>query len=116
MALITLEATGGLEIPVAKALAWAGYRVLIANPKKSSDFAKSQSWAKTNAKDAQNLAFFGQMLELKGEAESLLYVPLTEQEEQLEALVVRRRQLVDMRVAELNRLQQSHETQQSNIT
>ena len=116
VALITMEATGGLEIPLAKALSRAGYRVLIANPKKASDFAKSQSWAKTDVKDAQNLAFFGQMLEIKGEAESLLYVPLSEQEEQLEALVIRRRQLVDMRVAELNRLQQSHETQQGNIT
>ncbi|OOH84499.1 IS110 family transposase [Pasteurellaceae bacterium 15-036681] len=115
VALITLEATGGLEIPVAKALAQAGYRVLIANPKKASDFAKSQTWAKTDAKDAHNLAFYGQMLDIKGEAEHLRYVPLTEQEELLEALVVRRRQLVDMRVAELNRLQQSHETQHANI-
>ncbi|MCI7718369.1 MAG: hypothetical protein MSQ14_05230 [[Pasteurella] aerogenes] len=65
-------------------------------------------------KDAVNLAFYGLTCELKGEVEHQLYVPLTEQEEQLEALVVRR-QLVDMRVAELNRLQQSHETQLDNI-
>ncbi|MGV3059150.1 hypothetical protein ACEF11_06525 [[Pasteurella] aerogenes] len=66
-------------------------------------------------KDAVNLAFYGLTCELKGEVEHQLYVPLTEQEEQLEALVVRR-QLVDMRVAELNRLQQSHETQYHYIT
>lgn len=115
VALITLEATGGLEIPVAKALARAGYRVFIANPLKASEFAKSQTRAKTDTKDAVNLAFYGLTCELKGEVEHQLYVPLTEQEEQLEALVVRRRQLVDMRVAELNRLQQSHETQLDNI-
>lgn len=115
VALITLEATGGLEIPVAKALARAGYRVFIANPLKASEFAKSQTRAKTDAKDAVNLAFYGLTCELKGEVEHQLYVPLTEQEEQLEALVVRRRQLVDMRVVELNRLQQSHETQLDNI-
>ncbi len=57
VALITLEATGGLEIPVAKALARAGYRVFIANPLKASEFAKSQTRAKTDAKDAVNLAF-----------------------------------------------------------
>ena len=51
VALITLEATGGLEIPVAKALARAGYRVFIANPLKASEFAKSQ----TRAKFALNL-------------------------------------------------------------
>ncbi|OOR98222.1 IS110 family transposase, partial [Haemophilus paracuniculus] len=106
---------GGLEIPVAKALARAGYRVLIANPQKAAQYARSQNVAKTDAKDALNLAFYGQNLDLKGEAEGLLYVPLSEAEERLEALVVRRRQLVDMRVAELCRLQQSHETQQPNI-
>lgn len=116
VALITLEATGGLETPVAKALARAGYRVFIANPLKASEFAKSQTRAKTDAKDALNLAFYGLTCDLKGEVEHQLYIPLTEQEEQLEALVVRRRQLVDMRVAELNRLQQSHETQLNNIT
>ncbi|BFU60624.1 IS110 family transposase [Rodentibacter abscessus] len=116
IALVTLEATGGLEIPVAKALARAGYRVLVANPQKAAQYARSQSTAKTDAKDAINLAFYGQNLDIKGEAEKLLYTPLTEAEERLEALVVRRRQLVDMRVAELNRLQQSHETQQKNIS
>ncbi|MFW9324617.1 IS110 family transposase, partial [Glaesserella parasuis] len=85
------------------------------NPLKASEFAKSQTRAKTDAKDAVNLAFYGLTCELKGEVEHQLYVPLSEQEEQLEALVVRRRQLVDMRVAELNRLQQSHETQLDNI-
>ncbi|MDE3945238.1 transposase [Glaesserella parasuis] len=102
-------------MPLKKALARAGYCVFIANPLKGSEFAKSQTRAKTDAKDAVNLAFYGLTCELKGEVEHQLYVPLTEQEKQLEALVVRRRQLVDMRVAELNRLQQSHETQLDNI-
>ena len=78
VALITLEATGGLEIPVAKALARAGFRVFIANPQKAASYARSQSSAKTDAKDAINLAFYGQSLDLKGEAQALLYVPLSD--------------------------------------
>lgn len=115
IALVTLEATGGLEIPLAKALARAGFRVLVANPQKASQYARSQNVAKTDAKDALNLAFYGQNLDLKGEAQALLYQPLSEAEEWLEALVVRRRQLVEMRRAERCRLQQSHPTQQTNI-
>lgn len=114
--LITLEATGGLELPVAKALARAGFRVLIANPQKAAAYARSQTFAKTDAKDAMNLAFYGQNLDITGEAEKLLCIPLTEQQEALEALVVRRRQLVSMRTAESNRLQQSHESQHDSIT
>lgn len=113
--LITLEATGGLELPVAKALARAGFRVLIANPQKAAAYSRSQTFAKTDAKDAMNLAFYGQNLDITGEAEKLLYIPLTEQQEALEALVVRRRQLVGMRTAESNRLGQSHDTQHDNI-
>lgn len=113
--LITLEATGGLELPVAKALARAGYRVLIANPQKAAAYARSQTFAKTDAKDAVNLAFYGQNLDIKGEADKLLYVPLTEQEEALEALVIRRRQLIGMKTAESNRLDQSHASQRTSI-
>ncbi|TCV82570.1 transposase, partial [Testudinibacter aquarius] len=115
IALVTLEATGGLELPVAKALAHAGFRVLVANPLKAAQYARSQSMTKTDEKDAFNLARYGRDLDLNGEAEKMLFVPLTEQQEQLEALVVRRRQLVDMRVAELNRLQQIHESQQDSV-
>lgn len=113
--LITMEATGGLETELAKALARAGYRVWIANPKKAHDFCRSQTYSKNDHKDAINLAYFGQLCEQQGDVEHKLYVPLTEAEEQLEALVVRRRQLVDMRAAEKNRLQQSHPSQQENI-
>lgn len=77
MALITLEATGGLEILLAKTLTQAGFRVLIANPQKAASYARSQNSVKTDTKDAINLAFYGQNLDLKGETESLLYVPLS---------------------------------------
>ncbi|WP_256843265.1 IS110 family transposase [Rodentibacter rarus] len=77
VALITLEATGGLEIPLAKTLTQAGFRVLIANPQKAASYARSQNSVKTDTKDAINLAFYGQNLDLKGETESLLYVPLS---------------------------------------
>lgn len=113
--LITMEATGGLETELTKALARAGYRVWVANPKKAHDFCKSQTYSKNDQKDAINLARFGQLMDLNGELDHQLYVPLSEAEEQLEALVVRRRQLVDMRAAEKNRLQQSHASQHTSI-
>ena len=65
VALITLEATGGLEIPVAKALARAGYRVFIANPLKASEFAKSQTRAKTDAKMRLISLSMGSLVSLK---------------------------------------------------
>ena len=50
--------------------------------------------AKTDAKDAQMLAFFAQMMQKEG-WQTMLYHPPTEVEEVLEALVNRRNQQVD---------------------
>ena len=38
--LVVLEATGGLEVPVTGALAEAGLRVVVVNPRHARDFAK----------------------------------------------------------------------------
>lgn len=97
--LVVLEATGGYEFPVATALVAAGIPVAVVNPRQVRDFAKSiQRLAKTDRIDAQVLAHFAVAAQLKptslSDAQSL----------ELEALVARRRQLVEMLVAEKNRL------------
>lgn len=98
-ALVVLEATGGLELSVTVALAGAGLPVVVVNPRQVRDFAKATgTLAKTDRIDAAIIARFGAVLRpplrpLKDEALQAL-----------DALVVRRRQLVDMLTAEKNRL------------
>ena len=113
--LVVMESTGGLEVPAAKAIHRAGIAVIIANPRQTHRFAQSQSLTKTDAKDAKMLAFFGQMMSQKEDWQTMLYNPPTEAEEVLEALVSRRNQLVEMRSAEKNRLQQVHQTQVESV-
>ena len=60
-ALVVLEATGGLEIPVAGALAVAGVAVAIVNPRQVRDYAKATGrLAKTDRLDAEILARFAE--------------------------------------------------------
>ena len=95
---VILEATGGLETPVASALAAAGIAVAIVNPRQVRDFARATSrLAKTDRLDAEVLARFGEAV--RPEARRLA----DEQAQALEALVTRRRQLVEMLTAEKNR-------------
>ncbi len=46
------------------------------------------------------LAFYAQMLAMRDNVAQQLYIPPTPEQEQLEALVSRRNQLVEMRFAE----------------
>ena len=96
--LVILEATGGLETPVASALAAAGIAVAIVNPRQVRDFARATGrLAKTDRLDAAVLARFGEAVRPKAR-------PLADAQAQaLEALVTRRRQLVEMLTAEKNR-------------
>lgn len=98
-ALVVLEATGGLEAPAASALAAAGLAVAVVNPRQVRDFARATGrLAKTDRIDAAVLAHFA-------DAVRPPVRPLPDdQARQLEALIVRRRQLVEMRAAEQNRL------------
>jgi transposase len=96
---IILEATGGLETLVASHLGAAGLPVCVINPRQARDFAKATGQlAKTDGVDADVLAHFGEALQ----------PPLRElrstETQLLEALLTRRRQLVQMRTAEKNRL------------
>jgi transposase len=95
---VILEATGGLEVPVAGALAAAGIAVAVVNPRQVRDFARATGkLAKTDRLDAEVLARFGEAVRPAAR-------PLAnEQAQALEALVTRRRQLIEMLTAEKNR-------------
>lgn len=97
--LIVLEATGGYETTVTAMLAGAGLPVAVINPRQGRDFAKSIGrLAKSDRIDAAMLARFGEAIRPEVRA-----LP-DEQTQQLQAILVRRRQLIEMLVAEKNRL------------
>src|SRR6266571_631149 len=97
--LIVLEATGGLERPLVRALVDATLPVVVVNPRQVRDFAKATGQlAKTDALDAQVLARFAQAVR-----PALRPVPDAPTQE-LAALIARRRQVVEMLTAERNRL------------
>jgi transposase len=95
---VILEATGGMEFPVASALVSAGIRCFIVNPRQARDYAKGIGLlAKTDQVDAFALARFG-------EGAKPTPRPLKSEELcQLEEILTRRRQLVEMVTAEGNR-------------
>jgi len=97
--LVVMEATGGYETAVATALVAMGLRVAVVNPRQIRDFAKATGrLAKSDRIDAQVIAAFGQAIEPE-----IVRLP-DEDAREMEALLVRRRQLVAMRVQEINRL------------
>jgi transposase len=98
-ALIVLEATGGLEMPLVAALAVARLPAVVVNPRQARDFAKATgTLAKTDALDASVLAHFAQAVRPEPR-------PLADAETQaLAGWLARRRQLVEMLVAERHRL------------
>lgn len=103
--LVLMEATGGYEAALACALQAAGLRVAVVNPRMARDFAKAmQRLAKTDHIDAVTLAEFAGVLARRPDCQRFIR-PLTEPEQQdLAALVTRRRQLVTMQLSERQRL------------
>jgi len=99
---IVLEATGGLEAPLVARLSLAGLPVVAVNPRQVRDFAKATGeLAKSDRIDAGILAHFAEAIrpELR---------PLPDEASRaLAELVNRRRQIVDMIVAEQNRLRRT---------
>jgi transposase len=95
---IVLEATGGLEIAVTAALRAAGLPVAVINPRQVRDFAKALGQlAKTDRLDARVLAHFAAVIKPP-------LRPIKSADElELDALVGRRGQLVEMLTAEKNR-------------
>ena len=98
-AAVITESTGGLELPLVAALAAASLPVVVVNPRQVRDFAKSTGQlAKTDRLDAQVLAHFG-------EAVRPPLRPLRDADTQaLGAVLARRRQVMEILVAEKNRL------------
>lgn len=96
---VVLEATGGYEVPAASALAAAGLPVAVVNPRQARDFAKATGrLAKNDRIDAAVLAHFGEAIRPRPR-------PLPDaQARSLDALLARRRQLLDMLTMERNRL------------
>jgi len=96
---IVLEATAGYELPLLAALGAADLPVVAVNPRQVRDFARATGrLAKTDALDAHVLAQFAAVVRPK-----LRPLPDSATRE-LSALLARRRQLVDMRTAESNRV------------
>jgi len=109
--LIVLEATGGLESPLTAALATAGLPVAVVNPRQARDFAKATGrLSKTDALDAQVLARLGQTLRPP------VRVLKNEETQELEALLTRRRQIVEMLTMEKNRLPSAGQRVRPDIT
>jgi transposase len=96
--LIVLEATGGYELLGVAALAAAALPVVVVNPRQVRDFAKATGQlAKTDRIDADILARFADVVR-----PSVRAIP-TEEVQELDALLTRRRQLLEMLQAERNR-------------
>ncbi len=114
--LIVLEATGGMEFEVACALQAAGFAVAVVNPRQARDFAKAMGFlAKTDRVDAAMLVQFAQVLSRHPERDRFVKPLADEARQTLAALVTRRRQLLEMLVAERNRLSMSHATARKSI-
>ncbi len=95
---VVMEATGGLEIPLADELVAHGIDVAVVNPRQIRDFARAMNQlAKTDRIDAGVIAEFG--LKMNPPA----YVPRSKPTRRLAALIKARLDLVEDRVAWKNR-------------
>jgi transposase len=113
---VVLEATGGFERLSAVALCRAGLPVMVINPRQARDFAKAMGYlAKTDAIDARVLSHFACMLYQSDRRERLLMKLPDANQEALQGLVTRRKQLIQMVVAEENRLALSNKRQRKSI-
>jgi transposase len=97
--LIVLESTGGLEMLAVSSLVEKHLPTVVINPRQIRDFAKATGrLAKTDSIDADTIARFAR--DIRPEIR-----PIKDEHTQLlSALNARRRQIVDMLVAEKNRL------------
>jgi len=100
--LVVMESTGGYERLLVVALAAAGLPVVVVNPRQVRDFARAIGvLAKTDMIDAQVIARFGEKVDPR-------LRPLPDaQAAVLIDLMARRRQLIELRTAESNRLGQA---------
>jgi transposase len=108
--LIVVEATGGLEMRLASELAAKGLPVAVINPRQARDFAKATGQlAKTDQVDAAVLAAFARAIRPAVR-------PIKDADtRELDDLVTRRRQLIDMRVQETLRLGTASKVQSKSL-
>ena len=106
--LVVLEATGGLETELAASLMAAGLAVVVVNPRQVRDYAKAMGQLAKNP-HALVLADFARAIrpELRPMKDALT--------RELDDLVTRRRQLVEMRVQESLRLGRASKVQQKSL-
>jgi transposase len=108
--LIVLEATGGYQMGIVRVLAAAALPVVVVNPRQVRDFAKATGrLAKTDSLDAGAIAHFAEAV--KPDIRPLK----TGEAEKLDALMTRRRQLIDMITSEKNRLHSATEWTKQDI-
>ncbi|HEX5500574.1 MAG TPA: IS110 family transposase [Thermomicrobiales bacterium] len=109
--LVVLEATGGLETTAAAALLAAVVPVAVVNPRQAREFAKATGQlAKSDALDAAMLAHFAEAIRPPQR-------PLPDADQQrLAALLARRRQVVEMLVAERQRLARAQPAVRARVT
>ena len=107
--LIVLEASGGYEKAAAAALQAAGLAVAVVNPRQARDFAKAMGvLAKTDKVDAKVLRSFADVLARHEKRSQFLHQVPDEKRAELAALVTRRRQLMEMRTMEVQRMAMTH--------
>lgn len=108
--LIVMEATGGLEMRLASELVAKGLPVAVINPRQARDFAKATGQlAKTDLVDAAVLARFARAIRPAAR-------PLKDADtRELDELLTRRRQLIDMRVQETLRLGTASKAQRKSL-
>jgi len=96
--LVVLEATGGYERLLVCDLAQAGHLVAVVNPGQIRAYANALGVkAKSDKVDARVIARFGQAVKPRPKAQG------HERQAELDELVARRRQLLELRTAEFNR-------------
>ena len=100
--LVVMEATGGYERRLASALMAEGLPVKVVNPRRIRDFARATGrLAKTDKLDARIIAHYAAMFQPPPQE------AMNETSLKIKALMARRGQLMDMRVQEANRRQQT---------
>lgn len=108
--LVVMEASGGYETAAATAIAAAGWRLAVVNPRQVRDFARATGrLAKTDRIDARVLAAFGKAI-----APHVTSLP-DEDAQALQGLLLRRQQLVAMRAQEYQRLEHARSVMRNNI-
>jgi len=107
---VVIEATGGYERLAAAALYDAGLPVAVVNPRQARDFAKATGQlAKSDSIDCLVLARFGDAMRPECRPQ------LSPEHRQAGSMLARRRQLVDMRTQEKNRLSAAQGTVSKDI-